>query len=96
MDRNAPMTIPELGLLDFFGFKEVHQCKIYYCARVKLRLFCVILKVFQYLYKSRRKRNPNEITDYFVCKCVDVTYFKPLCTSAYHMEEHKTYNGYEP
>ncbi|KAK2563242.1 Vascular endothelial growth factor receptor 2 [Acropora cervicornis] len=25
MDRNAPMTIPELGLLDFFGFIEVSE-----------------------------------------------------------------------
>ena len=27
----------------------------------------IILKVLPCLYKSRRKRNPNEITDYFVC-----------------------------
>ena len=27
----------------------------------------IIFKVLQCLYKSRRKRNPNEITDYFVC-----------------------------
>ena len=33
-------------------------------ARVKLRLFRVYIES---LHKSRRKGNPNEITDYFVC-----------------------------
>ena len=41
MDRNAPMTIPELALFDFFDFEEVRQCKIYHCTTVKLRLFRV-------------------------------------------------------
>ena len=48
--------------------------------------------------KRHRKRNPNEITDYFVCianahawmSC----FFVPVCTSACHTEKHKTYNGF--
>ena len=54
-----------------------------------------ILNVLQCLHKSRRKRNPNEITDYFVFTAiahVAIMYFVPVCTSAYHMEKHKTYN----
>ena len=57
MDRKEPMTIPEPGLLDIIGFQEVRHCKIYDCTKVKLKL----------LHKSRRKRNPNEIRNYFVC-----------------------------
>ena len=58
MDRNALMTIHELGLLDLFYFLEVRHCKIYHCTRENLRLFRVYIE---------RKRNPDEITDYFVC-----------------------------
>ena len=29
MDRNAPMTIPELGPLDFLGSQEDRRCKMY-------------------------------------------------------------------
>ena len=66
MDRNAPMTIPELGLLDFFGFKDVRQCKIYHCTRVELRFSRVYIESLTMSSKIRRKRNPKEITHYFV------------------------------
>ena len=67
MDRNAPVTIPELGLLDFIGFKEVRQYKIYHYARVKLRLFRVYVVSLTMSSQEPPKKNPNEITDYFVC-----------------------------
>ena len=62
------MTIPELGLLDIIGFLEVRLCKIHYCTiESNLGFSAFRLKVLQCLHKSRRNRNPNEITDYFVC-----------------------------
>ena len=90
MDQNAPMTILRLGLLDFTGFCEVSQCKILlYWSNLGFSAF--ILKVLQCLLKSRRKINSNEIRDYFFCTanartCMDVMYFVPLSTSAYHLE----------
>ena len=67
MDRNAPMTIPEPGLMDFFGFLEVRHCKTYHCTRVKLRFARVYIESPTMSSKIRRKGNPNEITHYFVC-----------------------------
>ena len=40
---------------------------LYYCTRIKIRLYTLILNGLQCLHKSRRKRNPNEITKNFVC-----------------------------
>ena len=46
MDRNAPMTIPELDLLNFTGFLRgpPGQCKLCYCTRVKLRFLPVYIE----------------------------------------------------
>ena len=90
MDRNAPMTITELGFLDFIGFASVKYTTV---LEQNLGFSAFILKVLQCLHKNCRKRNPNEIMDYFVCTasectCVDVMYFVPICTSAYHREKH--------
>ena len=93
MDRNVPMTIPELGLLDFFGFEEVRQCKIYLCNRVKLESLTMSS---QEQPKNKSKRNNGLFCLHSECTCVDVMYFVPVCTIAYHLEKHKTYNGYEP
>ena len=49
----------------------------------------------QCLHKSCRKRNPNEITDYFVCT-TNAHAWMSVYTSAYHIEKHKLYNGSEP
>ena len=58
-----------------------------------------ILKVLQCLHKNRRKRNPNEITDYFVCTANAHAWMSYiLCQYAQErtMEKCKTYNGSEP
>ena len=90
MDRNAPATIPELGLLEFIGF---------YCTRVKLGLFRIYVESLtmpsQEPLKKKSKQDNGLFCLYSECTCVDVMYFVPVCTSAYHMEKHKTYNDSE-
>ena len=99
MDRKAPITIPELGLVDFIGFWEVRQCKTYYCTRVKLGLFRIYIESLtmssQEPLKKKSKQDNGLFCLYSECTCVDVMYFVPVCTSAYHMDKHKTYNGCE-
>ena len=95
------MAIPELGLLDFFCFQEVRQCKIYLCARVKLRLFSVYIESLTMSSQEPPKKKSKQDNGLFCLYCnsecarVDVMYFVPVCTSAYHIEKHKTYNGSE-
>ena len=94
MDRNAPMKITELGFLDFIGVKYTTVLE------QNIGFSAFILKVLQYLHKSCRKRNPNEITDYFVCtanayawmSCI-LCQYAPARTIG---KTHKTYNGSEP
>ena len=86
------------GPREIFRFELNSVTKVEFCL---LTCTAVILKVLRCPHKSRRKRNPNEITDYFVCTanahvCVNVIYSVPVCTSAYHMENYNTYNGSEP
>ena len=40
--------------------------------------------------KKKSKRENGLFCLYSECTCVDVMYFVPVCTSAYHMEKHKT------
>ena len=77
IDRNEPMTISELGLLDLFGFKDVGQCKIYHCTRVKLRFSRVYIESLTMSSKIRRKRNPKEILHYFVSNENAQCYYAP-------------------
>ena len=84
MDRNAPMTIPELGLLALIAVLKGPP--IYYCIRVKLRP----------RRKKKSKRDNGLFCLFSKCTCVDVMYFVPVCTCAYHMEKRKTHNGSEP
>ena len=46
--------------------------------------------------KKKSKQDDELFCLYSECKCVDVMYFVPVCTNAYHMEKHKTYNGFQP
>ena len=41
--------------------------------------------------KKKSKRDNGLLCVYSECTCVDVMYFVPVCTSAHHMEKHKTY-----
>ena len=45
--------------------------------------------------KKKSKRDNGLFCLYSECTCVDVMYFVPVCTSAYHMEKRKTHNGSE-
>ena len=45
--------------------------------------------------KKKSKRDNGLFCLYSERTCVDVMYFVPVCTSAYHMEKHKTHNGCE-
>ena len=59
--------------------------------------------------KKKSKQDNGLFCLYSECTCVDVMYFVPVCTSAYHMDKHayhmdkhayhmdkhKTYNGSE-
>ena len=58
MDRNAPMTFPEVGLLDFIGCSEVRQCKIYYCTRVKL--FHVYIESLTVSFQPLKKKSKDK------------------------------------
>ena len=91
MDRNAPMTIPEPELLGFFGLQDVRQCKIYHCARVKLMIFRLYIESLtmssQEQPKKKSKRGDGLFCLHSEGTCVEVMYFVPVCTSAYHMEK---------
>ena len=41
--------------------------------------------------KKKSKRDNGPFCLYKVCTCVDVMYFVPVCTSAYHVEKCKTW-----
>ena len=68
------MTMPELGRLDFFGFGEVRQGKIYHCIRVKLKLFRVYIESLtmssQEPPKNKSKRDNGLFYLYNECTCV--------------------------
>ena len=68
IDRNAPITILELGVLDFLVSKRSASVKYATLLEQNLGFSACILKVLQCLHKSSWKRIPNEIMDYFVCK----------------------------
>ena len=73
---------------------------MYYCVRVKLRLFCVYIESLtmssQEPPEKKFKRDNGLFRLYSECTCMDVMYFVPVYTSAYYMEKHKSYNGSEP
>ena len=61
MDRNAPMTIPELDLLNFIGFLRGRQCKIYYCTRVKLRFLRVYIESLTMSSQEPPNKKPKQV-----------------------------------
>ena len=72
MDRNAPTSIPKLGLIDFIG--SLKYIKIYYCTRVKLRLFRVYIESLTMSSedppKKKSKRDNALFCVYGECTCV--------------------------
>ena len=68
--------------------------------RVNLGFFCDYIESLtmslQERPKKKSKRENGLFCLYSECTCVDVMHFVPVCTSAYHMEKHKTYNGSAP
>ena len=96
-NQNAPLTIPELGLLDIIGFLEVRLCKTHHCTiepNLGFSAFIFSLTMSsQEPPKQKSKRDYGLFCLYSKCTCVDVMHFVSVCTSAYHMEKNKSYNG---
>ena len=72
---------------------------LYWSLRVKLTLFRVYIESLKISSQEppikESKRDDGLFWLYSECTCVDVMYFVPVCTCAYHIERNKTYNGSE-
>ena len=72
----------------------LRQCKIYNCTGVKLRRLRVYFESLTMYSREPPKKKSKGANGFFClnseCTCVDVMYFVPVCTSASHMEKHKT------
>ena len=76
MDRNAPMTIPELDLLNFIGFLTGRQYEISYCTRVKLRFLRVYIESLTMSLQEPPNKKPKQVEN----KQGTLSWVKP-CTS---------------
>ena len=57
----------------------------------------IVRSVLEYTCPEMKSKRDNELFCLCSkCTCVDITYFVPVCTSAYNMEKHKTNNGSKP
>ena len=62
MDRNAPIAIPELDLLNFIGFLSgPARVKIYYCTRVKLRFLRVYIETLTISSQEPPKKKSKQV-----------------------------------
>ena len=78
-----------------------HSKIMLFCSAMQfeIRLFRVYIESLtmfsQEPPKKKSKRDNRLFCLYRECTCINVMYFVPVYTSAYHMEKHKTYKGSE-
>ena len=59
MDRNVPITTPELDLLNFIGF--LRGPPVYYCTRVKLRFLRVYIETLTTSSQEQPKKKSKQV-----------------------------------
>ena len=76
------------SLLDFIGFLEVRQCKIYYCTGVKLGLFRVYIEsLTMSSQESLKKKSKQDNISLPPCLATGIRSLAPRATSGQKSRE---------